>query len=84
MELEMLVLIGQRRTKWDGRHYSNQPSLVRFVYGPTTWKSVLAICMHAVDFRSRDADRVTNKWDGLIKDYPKKNKKVHRGHGLKE
>jgi hypothetical protein len=34
-EAEMLVLIGQKRIEWDGRHNSNQPSLAKFVYGTT-------------------------------------------------
>lgn len=25
--------------------------------------------MSAVGFRARDTDQITNKWDGLIKDY---------------
>ena len=37
-EAEMLVLIGQKRIEWDGRHNCNQPSLARFVYGTTAWK----------------------------------------------
>ena len=67
----MLVLIGQKRIEWDGRHNCNQPSLARFVYGTTAWKLVLAGCMSVVGFRARDADQITNKWDGLIKDYKK-------------
>lgn len=70
-EAEMLVLIGQKRIEWDGRHNCNQPSLAKFVYGTTAWKMVLAGCMSVVGFRSRDADQITNKWDGLIKDYKK-------------
>ena len=70
-EAEMLVLIGQKRIEWDGRHNSNQPSLAKFVYGTTAWKLVLAGCMSVVGFRARDADQITNKWDGLIKDYKK-------------
>lgn len=70
-ESEMLVLIEQKRIEWDGRHNSNQPSLARFVYGSTAWKIVLAGCMGVVGFRERDADQITNKWDGLIKDYKK-------------
>ena len=68
-EAEMLVLIGQKRKEWDGRHNCNQPSLSKFVYGTTAWKAVLAGCMSVVGFRARDADQITNKWDGLIKDY---------------
>ena len=70
-ESEMLVLIGQKRLKWDGRHNCNQPSLAKFVYGTTAWRQVLAGCMSAVGFRARDTDQITNKWDGLIKDYKK-------------
>lgn len=70
-EAEMLVLIAQKRIEWDGRHNSNQPALARFVYGTTAWKLVLAGCMGVVGFRVRDADQITNKWDGLIKDYKK-------------
>ena len=70
-ETEMLVLIGQKRIEWDGRHNNNQPSLAKFVYGTTAWKLVLAGCMAVVGFRVRDADQLTNKWDGLIKDYKK-------------
>ena len=70
-EAEMFVLIGQKRLEWDGRHNCNQPSLAKFVYGTTTWKLVLAGCMSVVGFRVRDADQITNKWDGLIKDYKK-------------
>ena len=70
-EQEMLVLIGQKRIEWDGRHNSNQPSLAKFVYGTTAWKIVLAGCMGVVGFRARDVDQITNKWDGLIKDYKK-------------
>ena len=70
-EPEMLVLIGQKRIEWDARHNSNQPSLARFVYGTTAWKAVLAGCMGVVGFRARDTDQITNKWDGLIKDYKK-------------
>ena len=70
-EAEMLVLIGQKRIEWDGRHNCNQPSLAKFVYGTTAWKLVLAGCMSVVGFRARDADQITNKWDGLIKDYKK-------------
>ena len=29
----------------------------------------MAGCMSVVGFRARDADQITNKWDGLIKDY---------------
>ena len=68
---EMLVLIGQKRVKWDGRHNCSQPSLAKFVYGTTAWRSVLSGCMAAPGFRVRDADQLTNKWDGLIKDYKK-------------
>jgi len=67
----MFVLIGQKRIEWDGRHNCNQPSLAKFVYGTTAWKLVLAGCMGVVGFRARDADQITNKWDGLIKDYKK-------------
>lgn len=70
-EAEMLILIGQKRLEWDGRHNCNQPSLARFVYGTTAWKSVLAGCMSVVGFRARDTDQITNKWDGLIKDFKK-------------
>ena len=70
-EAEMLVLIGQKRIEWDGRHNCNQPSLSKFVYGTTAWRSVLAGCMSVVGFRARDTDQITNKWDGLIKDYKK-------------
>jgi hypothetical protein len=70
-EKEMLVLIGQKRLEWDGRHNCSQPSLAKFVYGTTAWKQVLAGCMSVVGFQTRDADQLTNKWDGLIKDYKK-------------
>ena len=70
-EAEMLVLIGQKRIEWDGRHNCNQLSLAKFVYGTTAWKLVLAGCMGVVGFRVRDVDQITNKWDGLIKDYKK-------------
>ena len=70
-EAEMLVLIGQKRIEWDGRHNCSQPSLAKFVYGTTAWKLVLAGCMSVVGFRERDADQLTNKWDGLMKDYKK-------------
>ena len=70
-EAEMLVLIGQKRIEWDGRHNCNQPSLAKFVYGSTAWRLVLAGCMGVVGFRGRDIDQITNKWDGLIKDYKK-------------
>ena len=70
-EAEMLVLIGQKRIEWDSRHHCNQPSLARFVYGTTAWKLVLAGCLGVVGFRVRDTDQITNKWDGLIKDYKK-------------
>jgi hypothetical protein len=70
-EAEMLVLIGQKRIEWDGRHNCSQPSLAKFVYGTTAWKLVLAGCMSVVGFRARDTDQITNKWDGLIKDYKK-------------
>ena len=70
-EQEMLVLIGQKRVEWDGRHNCSQPSLAKFVYGTTAWKLVLAGCMAVVGFRPRDSDQLTNKWDGLIKDYKK-------------
>jgi hypothetical protein len=68
-EAEMLVLIAQKRIEWDGRHNCSQPTLARFVYGTTAWKLVLAGCMGVVGFRARDTDQITNKWDGLIKDY---------------
>lgn len=67
----MLVLIAQKRIEWDGRHNSNQPSLAKFVYGTTAWRLVLAGCMGVVGFRARDTDQITNKWDGLIKDFKK-------------
>ena len=67
----MLVLIGQKRIEWDGRHNCNQPSLAKFVYGTTASKLVLAGCLGVVGFRVRDTDQITNKWDGLIKDYKK-------------
>jgi hypothetical protein len=70
-EAEMLVLIAQKRIEWDGRHTCNQPSLAKFVYGSTAWKLVLAGCMAVPGFRARDADQITNKWDGLIKEYKK-------------
>ena len=70
-EQEMLVLIGQKCIEWDGRHNCSQPSLAKFVYGTTAWKLVLAGCMAVVGFWARDADQLTNKWDGLIKDYKK-------------
>ena len=70
-EAEMLVLIAQKRLEWDGRHNCNQPALAKFVYGATAWKLVLAGCMAVVGFRARDTDQITNKWDGLIKDYKK-------------
>ena len=70
-EAEMLVLIAQKRVEWDIRHNCNQPSLSKFVYGTTAWKLVLAGCMSVVGFRPRDTDQITNKWDGLIKDYKK-------------
>ena len=70
-EAEMLVLIAQKRLEWDGRHNCNQPALAKFVYGATAWKLVLAGCMSVVGFRARDVDQITNKWDGLIKDYKK-------------
>ena len=70
-EAEMLVLIGQKRIEWDGRHNCNQPSLAKFVYGTTAWKIVLACCMSVASFRARNTDQITNKWDGLIKDYKK-------------
>ena len=70
-EAEMLVLIAQKRIEWDGRHNCNQPALAKFVYGATAWKLVLAGCMGVVGFRARDIDQITNKWDGLIKDYKK-------------
>ena len=67
----MLVLIGQKKIEWDGRHNCNQPSLAKFVYGTTAWRLVLAGCMSVVGFRARDTDQITNKWDGLMKDYKK-------------
>ena len=70
-EAEMLILIGHKRIEWDGRHNCNQPAQAKFVYGTTAWKIVLAGCMAVVGFRARDADQITNKWDGLIKDYKK-------------
>ena len=80
-EAKLLVLIGQKRIEWDGRHNCNQPSLAKFVYGTTAWKLVLAGCMGVVGFRARDTDQITNKWDGLIKDY-KKLKDYIEGTGL--
>ena len=71
IEAEMLVLIGQNRIEWDGRHNCSQPSLAKFVYGTIAWKLVLAGCMSVASFRARDTDQITNKWDGLIKDYKK-------------
>ena len=68
-EAEMFVLIAQKRIEWDGRHNCNQPSLAKFVYGSTAWKLVLAGCMSVIGFRARDTDQITNKWDGLIKDF---------------
>jgi hypothetical protein len=47
-EAKMLVLIGQKRIEWDGRHNCSQPSLAKFVYGTTAWKLVLAGCMSVV------------------------------------
>jgi hypothetical protein len=41
------------------------------VYGTTAWKLVLAGCMSVFSFKARDTDQITNKWDGLIKDYKK-------------
>ena len=70
-ESEMMVLIGQKRLEWDSRHNSNQPALAKFVYGSTAWRLVLAGCMAVPGFRARDADQITNKWDGLIKEYKK-------------
>ena len=70
-ESEMLILIGRKRIEWDSRHNCNQPSLAKFVYGSTAWKLVLAGCMEVPGFRTRDADQITNKWDGLIKEYKK-------------
>ena len=67
----MLVLISQKGIEWDGRHNCNRPSLAWFVYGSTTWRAVLEGCMGVVGFRARDADQITNKWDGLIKEYTK-------------
>ena len=60
-EAEMLVLIGQKRIEWDVRHNCNQPSLARFVYGTTAWKTMLAGCLDVVGFRVRDTDQITNK-----------------------
>ena len=68
-EAEMLVLIAHKCIEWDGRHNCNQPSLAKFVYGSTAWKLVLAGCMSVQGFRARDTNQITNKWDGLIKDY---------------
>ena len=79
-EAEMLVLIGQKKIEWNGRHNSNQPSLAKFIYGTSAWKQVLAGCMSVVGFRARDTDQITNKWDGLIKDY-KKLKEYIEGSG---
>ena len=45
------------------------------------WKKVLARCMGVVDFRNRDVDQVTNKWDGLMKDF-KKVKEYLEGTGV--
>ena len=70
-EAEMLVLIGQKRIEWDARHNTNQHNLAKFVYGSTAWRLVLAGCMAVVGFRTRDADQITNKWDGLVKEYKK-------------
>ena len=70
-EQEMFVLIGQKRVEWDGRHNCSQPALAKYVYRTTAWKVVLAGCMSVVGFRVRDADQLTNKWDGLIKEYKK-------------
>ena len=70
-EAEMFVLIGQKRIEWDGRHNCNQPAFSKFVYGTTAWRLVLAGCMGVVGFRVRDIDQITNKWDGLIKNYKK-------------
>lgn len=70
-EAEMLILIAQKRIEWDGRHNCSQPSLAKFVYGTTAWRLVLAGCMSVVGFRTRDTDQITNKWDGLIKDFKK-------------
>lgn len=61
-EAEMLVLIGEKRVEWDGRHNCSQPSLTKFVYGTTAWRLVLAGCMAVPSFRVRDADQLTNKW----------------------
>jgi hypothetical protein len=80
-ESEMLVLIGQKRIEWDSRHNCNQPSLAKFVYDSTAWKLVLAGCMGVAGFQARDADQITNKWDGLIKEY-KKLKDYIEGSGL--
>lgn len=60
-EAEMLILIGQKKIEWDGRHNCSQPSLAKFVYGTTAWKLVLAGCMAVVGFRARDVDQITNK-----------------------
>ena len=70
-EQEMLVFIAQKRVEWDGRHNCSQPSLAKFVYGTTAWRLVLAGCMVVLEFRVRDADQLTNKWDRLMKDYKK-------------
>jgi hypothetical protein len=65
------LVLAQKCVEWDGRHNCNQPSLAKFVYGTTAWKLVLAGCMSVVGFRARDTDQITNKWDGLIKEYKK-------------
>ena len=70
-EAEMHVLITHKRIEWDGRHNCSQPSLAKFVYGTTAWKLVLAGYMSVVGFRAKDTNQITNKWDGLIKDYKK-------------
>ena len=70
-ESEMMVLIGQKRVEWYGRHNCSQPSFAKFVYGTIAWRLVLQGCMAVPGFRERDADQLTNKWDGLIKDYKK-------------
>jgi hypothetical protein len=77
----MFVLIGQKHVDWDGRHNCNQPSFAKSVYGTTTLKLVLDGCMSVVGFQVRDTDQITNKWDGLIKDY-KKLKEYIDGIGL--
>ena len=75
-EAEMFVLIGQKCIEWDERHNSNQPSLAKIVIKTTAWKLVLAGCMDVVGSQVRNADQITNKWDGLIKGY-NKTQRVH-------